>query len=232
MHGPGIRLWSAGMTVADGTQDDGRCAYPGCAEPRRPGSPGRSGPSPKFCVRPDHNPESARQARARVSGQRSTRVVDTAGTLGEDLPREGRVRQLVGRWAAATREAAVAAEAQAALLTAAVEALDEYRDEATVEARLAQARSDVDAAHAARLRAEEQARVAEQLRAQTEEARQAAERDAAAARDDAEQRIAEARADAEQRIAEARAEAAHRTALAEEARESAQAAPREAESGR
>jgi hypothetical protein len=119
MDGAAIRLSSSTMTGPDEATPDGRCAYPGCSAPPRPRIPGRSGPSPKFCERPDHNPESARTARTRVAGRRATRLVATATALGEDLPPEGRVRHLVGQWAAATREAAQAAEAQAALLTAA-----------------------------------------------------------------------------------------------------------------
>ena len=138
-----------------------RCAYPGCTERRRPRVAGRSGPSPTFCSNPLHNPETARQARARATSDRTTRVAATAAALAEDLPPEGRVRRLVGQWAVATREAAVAAEAQAALLTAAADALDRYRDEAAVEARIARGRAEVDTAHAARVLAEEEARLAE-----------------------------------------------------------------------
>ncbi|MGX5654495.1 hypothetical protein ACWKWC_06955, partial [Geodermatophilus nigrescens] len=101
------------MTVQDEPQDGARCVFPGCPAPPRPRVPGRSGPSPRFCDRPDHNPETARTARARAAGRRNGRLTATATALAQELPPEGRVRHLVGRGAEATREAAEAAEAQA-----------------------------------------------------------------------------------------------------------------------
>lgn len=225
---------------------EGQCAFPGCEQPRRPRVPGRSGPSPTFCTEPQHNPETARQARVRAARTTFTRVTETAAALAGDLPPEGRVRHLVGRWAVAARDAAAAAEAQSVLLTAAADALDQYRDEATVEARLAQGSADVHAAHAGRLRAEEQAHLAERRAAAAEQARQSAEHEVQATRATAERQVASAAAEAQgvvesataaQHAAEAaraEAEAAHRAAeqAAQHAEQDRQAARRTADEAR
>ena len=151
------------------------CAYPGCQERPQPRVPGRSGPPPRYCGNPAHNPETARRARARATSDKASRVAATAAALAEDVAPEGRVRQLVRQWAVATREAAVAAEAQADLLTSAADALDHYRDDATVEARITQATAEVHAALAAQLRAEEQGRLGEQRAVAAEERAAAAD---------------------------------------------------------
>jgi hypothetical protein len=195
------------MTALPGVASSEQCAYPGCQERPRPRVPGRSGPPPRYCGNPAHTPETARQARARATSDKTSRIAATAAALAEDVVPEGRVRQLVRQWAVATREAAVA--------------LDHYRDDATVEARITQATAEVQAALAAQLRAEEQGRLGDHRAVAAEERVMAAE----GARQAAEQRAQKAQADAEERIAAAEAEAMREV-------HSAAAAQREAETAR
>src|SRR3954447_14788677 len=160
MYGERASIYRQAVTaLPGGISSHLQCAYPGCEERPQPRVPGRSGPPPRYCGNPAHNPETARRARARATSDKASRVAATAAALAENVAPEGRVRQLVRQWAVATREAAVAAEAQADLLTAAADALDHYRDDVTVEARITQAAAEGHAALAAQLRAEEQGRL-------------------------------------------------------------------------
>src|SRR3954452_4036863 len=203
-HGEYASIYRRVVTaLPGGISSQLQCAYPGCQERPQPRVPGRSGPPPRYCENPAHNPETARRARARATSDKASRVAATAAALGEDVAPEGRGRQLVRQRAGGAPEPAVAAEAQADLLTAAADALDHYRDDATVEARITQATAEGHAALAAQLLAKKQGRLgerravaAEERAAAADEVRQVAEHAAQAVQAAADQRIVEAEAEA------------------------------------
>ncbi|MFF0429967.1 hypothetical protein ACFYUJ_37060 [Streptomyces sp. NPDC004520] len=218
------------QTITPEAEQEPLCRYPDCPRPPAPKDPTQTGPAPKYCSNPDHNPITAfraKQKKQKTVGAVSPAIkVDEerpvssaaagAASVGEtliellrklvaDLPQYVQLLEVIGDTEAAELQVNhIQAQAQSAITQAQQEASAERKKSARLEKLLAQARDDAEEANGAAAEAVEQLDAARQhFETQIEEIRTQTQKTITDAQEAMDQQVKGLKKEADDRVDEA-----------------------------